>query len=257
MRAIDAHTHLDMAAFESDLHEVVQRATDTGVVGWVLAGAAPCDWPRVLDIAERTGGVAVLGIHPWWSALSEEALGDAMQRLAKQLTPHGLGELGLDRPRAADDRAWEQQHRVFEAQLRLAVARDLPVVLHCVRAWPALRTVIERVGLPSSGGMIHDWTGPVAHARQAVAMGLHLSFGPSVARSRRAAESLHVVPLHRLLVESDCPDRPICGATRGEPAHIWQVIRSVATHLDLPEALVARHTHDNARTLLRYESPVR
>lgn len=257
MRAIDAHTHLDMEAFNYDLDDVVARAHRVGVVGWVIAGASPRDWPRVLETAERTGGAAVLGIHPWWASCEDEALADAMHRLEGALTEHGLGELGLDRPRAKDEHAWARQHEVFEAQLKLAVSRDLPVVLHCVRAWPEVRRVIERVGLPRRGGMIHDWTGPAAHARQALAAGLNLSFGPSVSRSRRAAESLDVVPLNRLLVETDCPDRPIADASRGEPAHLCGVLETIAAMKKVPLATIAEHTYDNARRLLRYESPVR
>ena len=162
MRAIDT-THLDMEAFNYDLDDVVARAHRVGVVGWVIAGASPRDWPRVLETAERTGGAAVLGIHPWWASCEDEALADAMHRLEGALTEHGLGELGLDEPRAKNEHAWARQHEVFEAQLKLAVSRDLPVVLHCVRSlargsprhW-------RRVGLPRRGGMIHDWTGPAA-----------------------------------------------------------------------------------------------
>lgn len=257
MLAMDAHTHLDMEAFAHDLDEVVARATSVGVVGWVIAGAAPNDWGRVLQIAKHSGGAAILGIHPWWSSLSEEELADTLQSLAAQLTQHGLGELGLDRLHAEDESAWRQQHDVFEAQLTLAVSRDLPVVLHCVKAWPALRRVIERVGLPRSGGMLHGWTGPVAHAREAVGLGLHVSFGPSVLRSRRAAESLGAVPLHRLLVETDCPDRPVGGAPRGEPAHLWRVIEAVAARQGHTVQTVAQHTYENTQRLFRYCSPVR
>lgn len=222
--AFDAHTHLDTHA---DPLAAAARAREAGVQSWVIAGADPSRWAEVARVAEATGGVAILGLHPWW-------VGEDWRRWVEQLavTPalRGVGETGLDRPRAVDERAWSAQIEACRAQLALARERSLPVVFHCVRAWAALRELIRADGLPAAGGMVHAWGGSAEEAREAVRLGLHLSFGTDLVRrpSGRLAEAARAVPGERLLVETDCPDRPVGGRAQGEPADLHVVAEVIA-----------------------------
>jgi Tat protein secretion system quality control protein TatD with DNase activity len=85
-------------------------------------------------------------------------------------------------------------------------------------------------------------------------VGLHVSIGPDVLRSRRALASAVSLPLERLLLESDAPERPIPGASVGEPAHIAVVAAAIAEARGLTAAEVLAVSGTNARQLLRYSS---
>lgn len=222
---VDAHTHLDDATYDDDRDGVVARARAAGVESFAVCGADPARWRLTLEVARRYGGVAFAGIHPWVVA----DIGDVEEALSRlrDLDVDGIGELGLDRLRAADDDAWERQRAVFRAQLALARQRDLPVVLHCVRAFPELLAICERDGVPRRGGMVHAWAGPPDQVERAQRLGLYVSFGTLVAneRARKARHSVPQVAADRLLVETDCP----WGAQeRGEPADLHGVIEVVA-----------------------------
>jgi len=239
--AIDAHTHLDFPAFEADRAAVCARARAKGVGGWVIAGADPTHWGRVERVAAQTGGVAVLGIHPWWSTARAD-----LDELARRAT-HGIGEIGLDRARGS----LAEQEALFRDQLAIARHRDLPVVLHCVRAYPELLRLLRDDGVPSVGGMVHGWNGPAELAAEFVDLGLSLSFGTRLCGNpgRRVRTSVVTVPGDRLLLETDCPDQALAGRARGEPVDLLEVARAAAAHRGGDVDALLHTTAVNARRL--------
>lgn len=250
---IDAHTHLDMDPFAADRADVVARAHDAGVDGFVVAGAAPADWDRVEAVGRATGAAWTLGVHPWWLAdLDEAALAAALADLEARPTPHGIGETGLDHARARTPEDRRRQRDVLRAHLALARDRDVPVVLHVVRATPQALRVIADDGLPAAGGMIHAWSGPAEHVPWSVDLGLHLSFGAAVVRNRHAAEAAAACPDDRLLLETDAPDQPLHPGERGEPADLPGIAAYVATL----RGTTAEHVLDTAARNARRLFPV-
>jgi TatD DNase family protein len=152
----DAHTHLDFPEFDADRDAVVLRARSVGVARWVICGSRHEHWSETERIAAETGGIAILGVHPWSTAeLDAKGLAPWLEDL-KQRDLRGIGEIGLDTLHGG----WENQRRGFRDQLAIARERELPVVLHCVRAYPELLALLERDGVPRAGGMMHAWSGP-------------------------------------------------------------------------------------------------
>lgn len=225
---IDAHSHLDTLDDEA-LDDAIAAGRAAGISSWILAGTTPARWDRTQQVADRIGGLAVLGVHPW-STGDVDDLQATLHDLGRR-TLHGVGELGLDaRSAGGDATARAQQRAVLRAQLALARQRDLPIVLHCVRAYPELLTLLERDGVPTAGGMVHGWSGPPDAVTRALALGLHLSFGPLICRPRahRARTAAAQVPPDRLLIETDAPDQAPPGHVRGEPAHLLDVLSALA-----------------------------
>ncbi|MEQ1505393.1 MAG: TatD family hydrolase [Myxococcota bacterium] len=248
---VDAHTHLDFAEFDADRDAVVARARAAGVATFVVCGSDPDRWDHAAAIARAHGGVAALGIHPWTaSGLDADGLAPWLDRLRAWTGP--IGEIGLDALWATDDVARANQRRAVREQLALARDRDAVVVLHCVRAYPELLALAVRDGLPRAGGMVHAWSGPPELVPRALALGLHLSFGPMILRdrARKARASVREVPADRLLVETDCPNMLPPGETRGEPSHLPRVVAELAALRGEDPAAIAAITAQNARRLL-------
>ena len=248
-RWIDAHTHLDFPAFDADRDAVLARASQAGVRRVVVCGADPSDWDRVERVAAAYGAWWTLGVHPWWVAeLHDDALDRAVDRLRARPTPHGLGETGLDyRTRDAAVRA--RQLRSFQAHLELAMQRDVPVVLHVVRAYPDALRAVERVGLPPAGGMVHSWSGDARDVRRALRLGLCVSFSASVLRSDRVLAACAEVPLDRLLLETDAPDQPLVPGTRGEPADVVPLAHQLGARLGVDPVELLEASAKNASRL--------
>lgn len=140
------------------------------------------------------------GIHPW------HAGSEAVEAVAARLDAvQALGEIGLDALRGP---AMEIQLATFREQLRLAAARRLPVVLHCVRAFePTMRELRACPAIPAV--IFHGFIGSPEQARQALERGYFLSFGERSFGSPRTAEALRRMPLDRLFLETDESPTPI------------------------------------------------
>ncbi len=203
----------------------------------------------MVQVAREHGCAWMIGLHPWWA---DSPLADSLlERLEEEPLPHGLGECGLDYVRARDPHARERQIAALRRQLAIAVEREIPVALHCVRAWHDLYAELRVFKVR---GLIHAWTGSAQQTREVLRLGLHVSVGPDVLRSSRARAGLAEVPLERLLLESDAPDRPVPGAEQGEPAHVSIVASAVAQSRGESVSTVLSVTGDNARRLLDYSS---
>lgn len=253
--SFDAHTHLDFPAFDADRDAVCARARQAGVTGWVIAGADPAHWDRVRAVAQQTGGVVALGVHPWWSIQIDEAHEDTLLQQLREAPPAAIGETGLDHLRARNAEHRQRQRTSFRKHLALARELNRPVVLHIVRAYTEALQILRHDGLPEAGGMVHRWSGKHTQARQAAMMGLHVSFGPELLTRGPLKEAVKHVPSDKLLFETDAPDVPIEGRQRGEPADIGHVIAEAARRRRADPAELAAVSEANARRLFGLEAP--
>jgi TatD DNase family protein len=166
------------------------------------------------------------------------------------MRPVALGETGFDRLTDSSRAAMGLQEVAFREQLRLARRFELPVVLHLLKSdEPALR-VLREEGLPERGGVVHSFSGAKDFALALVKLGLHVSFCGTLAfpQSRRLREAASVVPLERLLIETDAPDQapPPYRGTPNRPEHLPIVAQALADVRGLSFAEVARVTRENA-----------
>lgn len=160
--------------------------------------------PLFVDIHTHKGpgayiGPVTAGIHPW------EAAPGAAERLRP--LPEGVqavGEIGLDFACAVPR---EVQTACFRSQLELAREADLPVVLHCVRAFEEVMRCLKEC--PPRAAIFHGFVGSAEQAARALAAGCYLSFGERTFRSPRTQEALRATPLDRLFAETDTSTEPI------------------------------------------------
>ena len=255
--SFDAHTHLDFPALDPLRDAVVKDARVAGISGWVIAATEPKHWDRVIRIARETGGTPLLGIHPWWAQeYSTEQLQSHLAALSNRCPRHGLGEIGLDYVRARPGEERDQQMRVFRAQLALAREIDRPVAIHCVRAHSDLLHTLKTDGLPKAGGMLHGWSGGPQYVASALALGLFISFGPSLLnpKRRKVRESALLVPTARTCLETDSPDQPLNGKTLGTLQDLHAVAIGLAQLRKEPVDALWSQCGDNAQTLWRVQS---
>jgi TatD DNase family protein len=258
----DSHCHLHDTQV-GDLADVwLERARAAEVRGFLLAGVAPATWADQAAIAERHSDVwAAYGIHPQVvaelsrdAALSSvDALEHAVAAPAERLV--AIGEIGLDRFTNERKRAIDLQTEIFRAQLAIARARDLPVVLHVLDAHGQTLTLLKRDGVPHAGGVVHSYSGSAELVRDYVALGLCISFAGALTspNARRARAAARAVPRERLLVETDAPFQTPSALrpALNEPAFLPLVTAAIAELRGEPEPEVRAYTDENARRLFR------
>lgn len=265
---IDSHCHLDLPQFDPDREDVIARARAAGVSAMVIPGTAPSRWSLTASQGLPGERYVALGVHPQGvSGLSDAALALSLADLPDRLRACGavaVGECGLDARADRAAAAMERQCAVFESQLEIARALDLPLILHVVRAHAEALRVLRRARLPSRPGVMHGFSGGADLARQYLALGFCLSYAGAITRSnaRRPIESARIVPAHRLLVETDAPDQFPTGAPpsgpgghRCEPAHLGVTVARLAVVRGEAPGEIAERTARNACMLFGLAQP--
>jgi TatD DNase family protein len=214
---IDIHTHRRRGgAIEvvSVMAGRTARQAAAGAAGTVAAGAksaARIGDPRAAELA-GTASVAVdlpeppfsIGIHPW--QLSGDGFDPAEALREVETAPAAaIGEIGLDFALTAPATDHGEQKMIFAAQLRIAEARRLPVVLHCVRAFEPTMEILA--GFQLKKVIFHGFIGSPEQAARAVRSGYSLSFGERSLTSPKTVEALRVTPLENIFLETD--DAPV------------------------------------------------
>jgi TatD DNase family protein len=207
---IDTHCHLDAREFDADRHAVWQRARAAGVGMVVIPAVAAATFEAVRALAHELGVAYALGIHPLCVDRAEpdhlDQLQQALRRHAGDSRLVAVGEIGLDWFVPGLDRA-RQQH-FYIAQLKLARAAGLPVLLHVRRSADGLLAGLRRIEVP--GGIAHAFNGSAEQAATCVALGLRLGFGGAMTfdRALQIRRLAVGVPQHAPVLETDAPDIP-------------------------------------------------
>ena len=254
---VDTHCHLDDARFAADRDAVVERAAAAGVTRAIIPATSVASARAALALAERHTGLRVaVGVHPLWCARHgsvTEAIAQ-LRDLAQAPAVVAIGETGLDFHRGPQA---PLQVRWLDAQLDLAAAAGLPVILHNRDATgellARLRAWGDRASLPRPPGVLHAFSAGRSAADWAVAAGFYLGCG-GMLTFRRAGDLRSVaaaLPGDRLVLETDAPylaPEPLRGR-RNEPAFVRHVAQKLALLRGTGVEQIALQTTGNALRL--------
>lgn len=230
MTFVDSHCHLDDPKFDEDREQAIERALAAGVTRLLAIGTGngPPDLEVALRLAERYPHIyATIGVHPHDASKATPETFTELRNLAAHPKVLAIGEIGLDYHYDFSPR--EVQRAVFDRQLEIASAASKPIVIHTREAWDD--TLAQVTTLPH-GGIMHCFTGDATQARQALALGFHISFGGVLTfpKAESLREAAAIVPDDRLLIETDCPylaPVPHRGK-RNEPAFVVETAKRLA-----------------------------
>ena len=198
---------------------------------------------------EHPALLAAVALHPNEApALAERGeLGAALARI-EQLAAHprvrAVGETGLDYYRTGPEGV-AAQHSSFRAHIAIAKRLGLPMQIHDRDAHEDVLRILTEEGAPDVT-VFHCFSGNMDMARECVQRGYYLSFAGTVTfkNARELRDALSVVPLERILIETDAPyltPTPNRGAENG-PHLMPFTVRAVAQVLNLSVAEVCRVT---------------
>lgn len=253
----DTHAHLDDEQFDLTRDAVVQRALAAGVSTIVTVGTTAASSETCVGLARSHPSLfAAVGIQPNHASQAAGHDWDRIVRLVDEPFVVALGETGLDR--YWDFAPFEVQQDYFDRHLRLAQARDLPVVIHlrdCAEDVLAMLREARQRGLLR--GVMHSFTGDVETARQCVDIGMHVSFAGMVTfkKSQALRDVARTIPDNRILIETDSPylsPEPKRGRQPNEPAWVVHTAACLADVRGTDVAGFADLTMANAAQLFRF-----
>jgi len=218
MRWIDTHCHLDAPEFGATTQAQRQLAAGNGVVHCVLPAIAVDNFEAVRTLAHQNADSYCLGITPmnvpYASADALSVLTAAVERYHADPRLVAIGEIGLDYfvPDLCKSPWRERQHEFFYAQLKLARAFDLPVVVHSRRAVDQILKALRNVAGPGGQwrGVVHAFNGSFQQALAFIQLGFKLGFGGAVTyeRAKQLRSLATGLPLDAIVLETDSPDMP-------------------------------------------------
>ncbi|MBQ3330950.1 MAG: TatD family hydrolase [Ruminococcus sp.] len=198
----DTHAHYDDRWFDEDRRSLLSSLPQNGVSYVVNASVDLATAKTAIGYAERYPFLyACAGIHPEnLEGLPDDYL-DRLTELLKHPRVVALGEIGLD---YHWDIPKDEQHRVFEEQLRLAKELDVPVVIHDREAHGDVMALVRKY---QPKGLMHCYSGSVEMLKEVLKLGMSISLGGTVTfkNARVPVEVAQAVPLDRLLLETDAP----------------------------------------------------
>ncbi len=271
-KLIDSHTHVQFAAYQGDVDDVVGRSLGAGI--WMVNVGTQLDTSKqAIALAEKypEGVYATVGLHPIHTDKSfhdKEELGEGGEEFVsrgevfdydgyKKLALHpkvvAIGECGLDYYRINDADSKEKQEVAFVQQIELARDVKKPLMIHCRSAFPDLISVLKANSskLQAVPGIIHFFSGTEPQASDLLNMGLFFTFGGVITFSRDYDEIVKSVPVSRMMLETDAPyvtPAPHRGK-RNEPSYVAEVAKRLAEIKGVSLEEIQHHTNENARAI--------
>ncbi|MBF0215558.1 MAG: YchF/TatD family DNA exonuclease [Candidatus Omnitrophica bacterium] len=253
MQLVDTHCHLDMKDYREDIDDVVARASESGVVRIIVPGISYESSKRAIELSERFDNVySGVGIHPHEADKAEGRWFEDLLSLAgSSVKVVAIGETGLDNYRGIS--SMDKQRPLFEGSIRLARAKQLPLIIHSRNADKEILEILREESKGGVKGVIHCFSGDESFLRGILDLGLYISFAGNVTFQKAGTlrDIAKKVPPEKLLLETDGPymaPEPERGK-RSEPSHVRYLVELYKDIYGLTAGDIARITTHNANQL--------
>jgi TatD DNase family protein len=138
-----------------------------------------------------------VGLHPWdIDSFTTEKLKNI------KLHPNllAIGECGLDKLKGPD---LAIQEEVFRTQIELSEKLQLPIIIHCVKAYSEI-IKLRKDFKPSQAWILHGFNASKETMEQALKYDFYFSLGQTLFNpSSKASQVLPFIPNNRLFLETD------------------------------------------------------
>ena len=251
----DTHAHMDDRAFDEDREQLLTDLPNQGIALLMNPGCSLASSRNTSLLSQKYDYIyAAVGSHPDVADEVDEAVLAEYRELCK-LNPKikAIGEIGLDYH--YEDIPRELQLKAFRAQMALAAELDLPVIVHERDAHEDGMKVVDE--FPTVKGVFHCYSGSAEMAKELVKRGWYIGFTGVLTfkNARKALEVVDVLPLDRIVLETDCPymsPEPFRGK-RNDPGKLYRMAEKLAERKGLPLEEVHRITVENGKRLYRID----
>lgn len=222
---------------------------ESGVCGVINCGADIESSVFSLELAKKYPFIyAACGVHPEEVETVDKDYTVTLRNLAKNEECVAIGEIGLDYYWRQDTKS--QQKEMFENQIVLAKELNLPIIVHDREAHNDTLEILKK---HKPEGVLHCFSGSVETAKEVLKLGMYIGLGGAVTfkNARKAVEVAEMLPLDRLLLETDCPYMapvPMRGK-RNNSTYISYIAEKIAEIKGLDPQTVLDVTTENTKKL--------
>ena len=245
MNWLDSHCHINDKAFKDDLDEVLNNMVSNDVLKAMIISSYLDDYEYGLNIKHPAIEFKhSLGIYPGDVNDLNEELINKYEKVYEEKECVAIGEIGLDYYWVKDNK--DKQKEIFERQLIKAKQLDKPVIIHSRDAVQDTYDLLKKYEVK---GVMHCYSNSAQMAKEFVKIGMYISMAGPITwkNAKEPLEVIKVVPLDRLLIETDCPyltPSPNRGK-RNEPANVVYTGRKICEELGIDEDMFKKQLNEN------------
>ena len=254
MEMFDSHSHYNDEKFDEDREEIIKQVYNSGVTKLIVAGYNLESSKEAVKIANNYDFIyAICGVSPNdVNDLPSDYL-DNIRAQAQNSKVVAIGEIGLDYYWNKENK--ELQKRIFKEQIELANELNLPIVIHTREAVMDTIDILKNQVKCENKGVFHCCPLNIELIKEALKLGYYISFaGPiTFKNSKNANQVIEMVPLERILVETDSPylsPEPLRGR-RNDSRNVKYMISKIAEVKNIEIQEAAKATYENAKKIFK------
>ena len=253
----DTHCHLNDEKLLQNVDEIIENAHKVGVNRFLVVGWDKESSLTAIKLAEQYEGVyAAIGFHP--ENIFDATYEDFEETMKYINHPKvvAVGEIGLDYHWTKDSIKRELQKEWFIKQIDFANEHHKPISIHNREAFLDCLQILKE-HRPLYSGVMHCYSGSVELLKDVLDLGLYIGLdGPlTFLNAKTPKEVCEVVPLERLLVETDCPylsPHPLRG-TVNKPKNIVLITDEITRIKGLSKKHILDVIYENSNRLFGLE----
>ncbi|MCK4311456.1 MAG: TatD family hydrolase [Candidatus Cloacimonetes bacterium] len=243
MRIFETHAHLDFPQFNRDRDEILKKCFKAGIEFIINVGVEKKSCRAGIKLAEKYDQIfASVGFHPHDAREFDK---EFILKSARHPKVIAIGEIGLDFYRNLSPR--DIQKRVFEEQIKIALAQNLPIIVHDRDAHEQCFDILSKYDPPKV--VFHCFSGDEVFADKVISKGWHISFTGSITYRNSSMENVvRMVPQDRFFIETDSPYlSPVPNrGKRNSPLNLRYVIEKISEIRGMTPNRLAEITFQNA-----------
>ena len=252
MEFFDSHAHLDDEKFNDDRDEIIGKIYNEGITKFVSAGYNLQSTKNAIQLSKKYKFIyPTCGISPNDIPQTKQELWKQLDEIRNILNIEkkiiAIGEIGLDYYWNTENK--ELQKKAFIAQIQIANEYNLPIQIHTREAIMDTIEILKNNNVKNKG-IFHCCPLNRELVKEALKLGFYISFAGPVTfkNSKNAEEIINIVPLNKMLIETDSPylaPEPLRG-TRNNPINVKHIAKKIADVKNIGISEIAKITYDNA-----------
>lgn len=245
MSWVDSHCHLNDQAYKEDLDDVLNNMLNNDVNKAMIISSYIDDFYYGLNIKKE--GIEFkhsLGVYPGDVNDVDDILFNKYLELFNDEKCDAIGEIGLDYYWNKDNK--DKQKEMFIKQIKIAQELNKPIIVH---SRDALQDTYDIMKEHRCNGVLHCYSGSKEMAKEFIKLGYYISIAGTITwkNAKEVLEVIKVVPLDKLLIETDCPyltPSPNRGK-RNEPSYVVYTGKKICEELSIDESIFIKQIENN------------
>lgn len=258
LHLIDTHCHL---SFYKDPKKIIDRAKKAGVKKIINIGTSIAGNQKTIKISNGNKNIyTAIGVYP--NKDRSKSLYKLQSELEKQIKTNkkiaAIGECGIDISKWENQRPLNDQIKLFEMQVKLAVKYRLPLVIHNRKANKELLSILKSYTVPNKLSVVfHCFTGNKDILDYVLKSKSYLGINGLVTYDKSLQRAVKQSPLEKIVLETDSPylvPEPLKSQKvwPNEPKNVRIIAEKIAEIRGDSFLKIAEQTTKNAEKLFKF-----